>query len=197
MSLAGSPPAASSLASEESLRTDLSGVLALAFEPVAAAMLAKLRGEETAEECERQISAALSEAGCGIVRAALDAGDPAAEQLALDDRPYYCAGKQRSRVMSSFGLVEYERNRYRRRNCDTITPADDRFGIVSGFWWSRMKCSRIRWFEHGTGQAILSFRALWKSGRFDPAWRQIMLALEPETYTLRNRSHHNILELAN
>ena len=60
----------------------------------------------------------------------------------------------------------------------------------------RMKCSGMRWSEHGTGQAILSLRALWKSGRFDAAWRQIMLALEPETYTLRNRSHNNILKLA-
>ena len=58
----------------------------------------------------------------------------AAEQLVVDGRPYYCAGKQRSCVMSSFGRVEYERNRYRRLKCDTIAPADDRFRIVSGFW---------------------------------------------------------------
>ena len=61
----------------------------------------------------------------------------------------------------------------------------------------KMKCSGIRWSEHGTGKANLSFRALWKSGRFDAAWRQIMLALEPETYTFRTRSHLNILKLAN
>ena len=102
VSLAGSPPAVavSSLASEESFRADLSGVLASAFEPVAAAVLAKLHGEETAEECERRISAALSEAGCGIVRIALEAGDPAAEQLVPDDRPYYCAGKRRPCTMN-------------------------------------------------------------------------------------------------
>ena len=61
----------------------------------------------------------------------------------------------------------------------------------------RMKCSGMRWSEHGTGLSILSFRALWKSGRFDPEWRQVMLVLEPETYTFWNRSHHSILESAN
>ena len=61
----------------------------------------------------------------------------------------------------------------------------------------RMKCSGMRWSEHGTGLSVLSFRALWKSGRFDPEWRKVMLVLEPETYTFRNRSHHSILESAN
>ena len=89
-------PAASCLASEESLRGDLSSVLASAIEPVAAAVLSRLHRQDTAEECERRISAALSEAGCGIVRVALEAGDVAAEQLVVDGRPYYCAGKQRS-----------------------------------------------------------------------------------------------------
>ena len=133
-SFAGGAPTASFLASEESLRGDLSSALASALEPVAAAVLSKLHGQDTAEECERRISAALSEAGCGLLRVALEAGDVAAEQLVVDGRPYYFAGKQRSRVMSSFGLVEYERNRYRRRKCGSIAPADDRFQIVSGFW---------------------------------------------------------------
>ena len=128
------PPSASCLASEKSLRRDLSCVLASAFEPVAVVVLARLRGQETAEKCERRISAALSEAGCGIVRVVLEAGDPAAEQLVLDDRTYYCAGKQRSHVVTSFGLVDYECNRYRRRNCETVAPSDDRFGIPLGFW---------------------------------------------------------------
>ena len=133
-SFAGGAPTASFLASEESLRGDLSSALASALEPVAAAVLSKLHGQDTAEECERRISAALSEAGCGLVRVALEAGDVAAEQLVVDGRPYYFAGKQRSSVMSSFGLVEYERNRYRRRKCGSVAPADDRFQIVSGFW---------------------------------------------------------------
>ena len=79
-SFAGGSPAASFLASEESLRGDLSSVLASALEPVAAAVLSKLHGQDTAEECERRISAALSEAGCGLVRGATFAeriGSPA------------------------------------------------------------------------------------------------------------------------
>ena len=72
-SISGGSPAASCLASEESLRGDLSSVLASALEPVATAVLSKLHGQDTAEECERRISAALSEAGCGLVRVALEA----------------------------------------------------------------------------------------------------------------------------
>ncbi len=61
----------------------------------------------------------------------------------------------------------------------------------------RMKGSGMRWSEHGTGQPILSFRALWKSGRFDAAWRQISRALAPPKFEFRSRNRHNILSMAN
>ena len=61
----------------------------------------------------------------------------------------------------------------------------------------RMKASGMRWSEHGTGQQILTFRALWKSGRFDAAWRQISRALEPLMFEFRSRNQHNILSMAN
>ena len=61
----------------------------------------------------------------------------------------------------------------------------------------RLKCSGMRWSETGTGQAVLSFRALWKSGRFHPLWKQIMQALEPEPCILRNRSGYKMLNMAN
>ena len=62
---------------------------------------------------------------------------------------------------------------------------------------TRMKGAGMRWSENGTGQPILTFRALWKSGRFDAAWRQISRALEPPEFEFRSRQRHNILTMAN
>ncbi len=62
---------------------------------------------------------------------------------------------------------------------------------------SRMKGAGMRWSENGTGQPILTFRALWKSGRFGAAWRQISRALEPQELEFRSRKRHNILTMAN
>ena len=62
---------------------------------------------------------------------------------------------------------------------------------------SRMKGAGMRWSENGTGQPILTFRALWKSGRFGAAWRQISRALEPPEFEFRSRQRHNILTMAN
>ena len=62
---------------------------------------------------------------------------------------------------------------------------------------TRMKGARMRWSENGTGQPILTFRALGKSGRFDTAWRQISRALEPPMFELRSRQRHNILTMTN
>lgn len=60
----------------------------------------------------------------------------------------------------------------------------------------RLKCSGMRWSETGAGPAILSFRALWKSGRFHAMWSQVMQALEPEPYKLSNRAGHKMLYMA-
>ncbi len=61
---------------------------------------------------------------------------------------------------------------------------------------SRMKGAGMRWSENGTGQPILTFRALWKSGRFGAAWRQISRALEPPEFEFRSRQRHNIVKMA-
>ena len=53
----------------------------------------------------------------------------------------------------------------------------------------RMKGPRMRWTESGTGQPIITFRALWKSGRFALAWRAIADALEPPDFKLRYRAN--------
>ena len=59
----------------------------------------------------------------------------------------------------------------------------------------RLKCSGMRWKLDGTGQYVLSVRALWKSQRFEAAWSEIMTALEPPEYTFQNRNNVAIAEL--
>ena len=120
-------------AKEAWVRGELSGVMALAFEAIAESILSQPL-EDGAEACERRISAALARAGCGALRVALEAGDAEAEQLVRGGEVYHRGGRHRTTMLSSFGEVSYERLRYRRRGQDSIAPADDRFGILFGYW---------------------------------------------------------------
>ena len=61
----------------------------------------------------------------------------------------------------------------------------------------RLKCSGMRLSENGTGQAILSLRALWKSGRYDAAWKEIMRATKPENSEFSRQTQHDMLSLLN
>ena len=61
----------------------------------------------------------------------------------------------------------------------------------------RMKGAGMRWSENGTGLPILTFCALWKSGRFGATWRQVSRALEPPEFEFRSGQRHNILKMAN
>ena len=60
-----------------------------------------------------------------------------------------------------------------------------------------MKGAGMRWAEYRTGQPILTFRALWKSGRFDTAWRQLSRALQPPEFQFQDRKPAKILKMAN
>ena len=118
---------------ESWVRGELSGVLMPAFEAIAEAILSKPL-EGGAEACERRIPAALSEAGCGALRVALEAGDPEAERPERAGEVYHRAGRHRRTMLSSFGEVSYERARYRCRGRDSIAPADERLEILFGYW---------------------------------------------------------------
>ena len=120
-------------AKEGWVRGELSGVMTLAFEAIADSILSQPL-EGGAEACEGRISAALAQAGCGALRVALEAGDAEAEQLVRGGEVYHRGGRQRTTMLSSFGEVAYERQRYRRRGQDSIAPADDRFEILFGYW---------------------------------------------------------------
>ena len=62
---------------------------------------------------------------------------------------------------------------------------------------SCMKGAGMRWPEYGTGQPILTFRAFWKSGRFDAAWRQLSCALQLLEFQFQDRKPGKILKMAN
>ncbi len=53
----------------------------------------------------------------------------------------------------------------------------------------RMKGPGMRWSEHGTGQPIITFRSLWKSGRFSLAWKAIANALAQTDFKFRNHAN--------
>ena len=86
------------------------------------------------EDFERSLPAVSNEANCSVLRLAIESLDAADEQLISDGHVYHCGPQTPTTMMSSFGLVPYERRRYRSRGCASIAPADDRFGIVNGFW---------------------------------------------------------------
>ncbi len=86
------------------------------------------------EDFERSLAAVSNEANCSVLRLVIEWLDAADEQLISDGQVYHCGPRTPTTMMSSFGLVPYERRRYQRRGCASIAPADDRFGIVNGFW---------------------------------------------------------------
>ena len=83
---------------------------------------------------EKQLSAALNRAGCALLGAVIEELDECRDRLVQDEMIYHCSGQSRGKIMSSFGEVHYERSRYRRRGCEAVFPADERFGVIGGFW---------------------------------------------------------------
>ena len=86
------------------------------------------------ESVERQLSAALNRAGCSLLGAVIEELDERRDRLVVDGSIYPCSGPSRGKIMSSFGEVSYERSQYRRRGCEAVFPADERFGVIGGFW---------------------------------------------------------------
>ena len=90
--------------------------------------------EVSPESFEKQLSEALNRAGCSLLGAVIEELDERRDRLALDGSIYHCSGPSRGKIMSSFGEVQYQRSQYRRRHCDAVFPADERFGVIGGFW---------------------------------------------------------------
>ena len=86
------------------------------------------------ESYEKQLSATLNRAGRSLLGAVIEELDERRDRLVQDGSIYHCSGQSRRKIMSSFGEVHYERSRYRRRGCEAVFPADERFGVIGGFW---------------------------------------------------------------
>ena len=86
------------------------------------------------EALELNVRKALSAAGCGVMGVVLEKGDTDAKRLERDGDKYHRVPRQWKRVVTTFGVVKYERQVYRRRDLTRIAPADERFGIVCGSW---------------------------------------------------------------
>lgn len=115
------------------VRGQLVEVLDKAVELIAEAILSKPL-DSGAQACEERISAALAEAGRGVLRIALEAGDTDAAQLERNGMKYYRVPRQRAMMMSTFGMMEYERHRCRRQGAGSIVPADGRFQLLFDLW---------------------------------------------------------------
>ncbi len=90
--------------------------------------------EVSPESFEKQLSGALNRVGCSLLGAVIEELDERRDRLVLDGSIYHCSGPSRGKMMSSFGEVQYQRSQYRRRHCEAVFPADERFGVIGGFW---------------------------------------------------------------
>ena len=101
----------------------------------ARALFASLaEGTQSAEGFERSLAAVSNAASCAFMRLAIESVDEESDRLVVDGNVYHRIGTSPHTMLSSFGPVWYERSRYRRRGCDSVVPADLRFGLINGFW---------------------------------------------------------------
>ena len=101
----------------------------------ARALFASLaEGTQSAEGFERSLAAVSNAASCAFMRLAIESVDEESDRLVVDGNVYHWIGTSPNTMLSSFGPVWYERSRYRRRGCDSVVPADLRFGLINGFW---------------------------------------------------------------
>ena len=126
--------AAESNRAEDPIAPKVDAFLSELRSQVLALVSSELGGAGCREDFERSLPAVSNEANCSVLRLAIESLDAADEQLISDGHVYHCGPQTPTTMMSSFGLVPYERRRYRSRGCASIAPADDRFGIVNGFW---------------------------------------------------------------
>ncbi len=126
--------AAESNHSEDASAPKVDAILSDLRSQVLALVSSELGGAGCWEDFERSLAAVSNEANCSVLRLAIESLDAAGEQLISDGQVYHCGPRTPTTMMTSFGLVPYERSRYRRRGCASIAPANVRFGIVNGFW---------------------------------------------------------------
>lgn len=72
-----------------------------------------------------------------IVKAAFVSLDTNEPFIIHEGQKYHRHSMTKKRVMTSFGAIDHERARYRRRAYPSLFPADRRAGLIEDFWTQR------------------------------------------------------------
>ena len=89
------------------------------------------------EAFEDRVAHAGDHLSAAIVKTALVSLDTKAPFIRHRGETYSRECASRKRVMTSFGVIDYERSRYRRRARRSVFPADSRAGLIEDFWTPR------------------------------------------------------------
>ena len=91
----------------------------------------------SSEVLEDGVADAGDRLSAAIMRAAFGSLDDGAACIEHDGESYRREDVSRKRVMTSFGAIEYERPRYRRKGRPSLFPVDRRAGLIESFWTPR------------------------------------------------------------
>ena len=95
------------------------------------------RERPESEAFEDGIAADANRLSTEILRTALVSLDIQQPSIIHNGPQYHRADQTKARVLSSFGVIEYMRTRYRRRGVPSVFPCDVRAGLLEGFWTPR------------------------------------------------------------
>ena len=101
------------------------------------ARLEAYRERPESEAFEDGIAADANRLSAEILRTALMSLDVQQLSIIHDGLRTHRADRSKARVLSSFGVIESMRTRYRRRGMPSLFPGDLRAGLLEGFWTPR------------------------------------------------------------
>ena len=91
----------------------------------------------SSEALEDGVADAGDRLSAAIMRVAFESLDDGVASVGRDGESYRREDVSRKRVMTSFGAIEYERPRYRRKGRPSLFPVDRRAGLIESFWTPR------------------------------------------------------------
>ncbi len=99
--------------------------------------LEAFEGRHATRAFESGVAEAANRLSAQIVRQALVSLDTQDPVIEYRGERYRREGATNKRVMTSFGAINYERSRYRRRSRASVFPADRLAGLIEDFWTPR------------------------------------------------------------
>ena len=122
---------------KEESRLLFSEALPKAYEAHVEAVLDKVReypGQGGSLGLEAAVRDASNRLSAEILKTAFLSLDGSEPWIVHEGRRYRRADRSTKRVMTTFGPVEYERSRYRRKGFPSVFPADRAVGLIEGCW---------------------------------------------------------------